>query len=207
MSWFDILKISFKPVDRDRPAPNIKLKPDKTSAATYDFRSDSINISTNPKVTPEQLAEALAHETTHQAQYNTEPELVETAKKTSATFIEFLSQINEIDIEILTHEDFIALWREIQPEMERSLKMYFEKLFTIEMQAYSTSYDLDDREFRIKLVNIMIQDIIQRTRGIQEIWEMTEERYGYIGTILVELLQPLVNRIATSFVRREKVGQ
>ena len=207
MSWFDILKISFKPVDRDRPAPNIKLKPDKTSDATYDFRSDSINISTNPKVTPEQLAEALAHETTHQAQYNTEPELVETAKKTSATFIEFLSQINEIDIEILTHEDFIALWREIQPEMERSLKMYFEKLFTIEMQAYSTSYDLDDRQFRIKLVNIMIQDIIQRTRGIQEIWEMTEERYGYIGTILVELLQPLVNRIATSFVRREKVGQ
>ena len=34
MSWFDILKIKFKPVDRDRPAPNIKLRPDKTADGT-----------------------------------------------------------------------------------------------------------------------------------------------------------------------------
>jgi hypothetical protein len=205
MSWFDILKIKFKPVDRDRPAPNIKLRPDKTADGTYDYRTDSINISPNPNVTPEKIANTLAHETTHQAQYNTEPELIETAKKTSATFIEFISQINNIDIEVLEHEDFIALWRELQPEMERNLKMYFEMLLTIEIQAYSTSYNLDDRQFRIKLVNTMIQDITQRTRAIRRIMEMNDERYSYVETILVELLNPLIDRIATSFVRREQV--
>ena len=207
MNWFDILKIYTKPVDRDRTAPKIKIQPDASADATYDYRSDSINISSNPKVTPEKVARTLAHETTHQAQYNTEPELVKLASESSASFIEFVMQINDIDIDVLTHEDFIALWRELQPEMERSLKMYFEMLLTIEIQAYSTSEDLDDRQFRIKLVNVMIQDIVHRTERIREIMEMTDERYGYIQTILVELFQPLVNRIATSFVRREKVGQ
>ena len=89
--------------------------------------------------------------------------------------------------------------------MERNLKMYFEMLLTIEIQAYSTSYNLDDRQFRIKLVNTMIQDITQRTRAIRRIMEMNDERYSYVETILVELLNPLIDRIATSFVRREQV--
>jgi hypothetical protein len=207
MSWFDIIKIKTKPVDRDRPAPNIKLNPDGTADGYYDYRTDLVNITPNRNLTPEAIANILVHETTHQAQYNTEPELVETSKKTTATFIKFVSQINDIEIELLRHEDFIAVWREMQPEMERNLKMYFEMLLTIEIQAYSTSDDLDNRQFRIKLVNTMIKDIIKRTKGIKGVLGMNDERYSYVETILVEFLQPLVDRIATSFVRREKVKQ
>ena len=206
MNWFDILKISFKPVDRDRPAPNIQIQPDEAHNASYDFRNNSMTISANPELTPEELARSLAHETTHQAQYNTEPELKKLGIETTTSFIEFMSQINDIDMDILSNEKFMAIWRELQPEMEKNLKMYFEMLLTIEMQAY-TDRDFSDRGFRIDFVNVMIEDIVYRVRQIKDILNMTDEKFNYAQDILISVLNPLVDRIAASFVRRERVGQ
>jgi hypothetical protein len=206
MNWFEILKISFKPVDRDRPAPNIKIQPDEAHNATYGFRDDSMTISGNPELTPEQLARSLAHETTHQAQYNTEPELQKLGIETMTNLIEFMSQINDIDINILSNEEFMTIWRELQPEMERTLKKHFELILTLEMQAY-IDRDFSDRQFRIDFVNLMIEDIIFRVTQIKNIIGMTDEKFNYVQEILIRVLRPLIDRIAASFVRRERVRQ
>ena len=77
MSWFDILKIKFKPVDRDRPAPNIKVGPSLSGeVGRYNSQTGETVIS-HPDVTPEQLADTLAHESTHEVQFGTEPILTE----------------------------------------------------------------------------------------------------------------------------------
>ena len=206
MSWFEILKISFKPVDRDRPAPNIKIQPDEAHNATYGFRDDSMTISADSELTPEELARLLAHETTHQAQYNTEPELQKLGIETMTYLIEFMSQINDIDINILSNEEFMTIWRELQPEMEKNLKMLFELILTIEMQAY-VDRDFSDRDFRIDFVNLLIEDIIRRVTRIKDILNMTDEKFNYVQDILIRVLRPLIDRIATSFVRRERVRQ
>jgi len=80
-------------------------------------------------------------------------------------------------------------------------------MLTIEIQAYSTSKNLDDIQYRIQLVNTMINDIIERSKGIAKALNMSEEKYAYTQSILTHVLRPLIDRVAASFVRREKVEQ
>ena len=207
MDWFDIIKIKTKPVDRDRPAPKIDIDPREGGNANYSWRDDSISIKPDTNMTPERLANLLAHETTHQAQHNTEPELVRIASLVSQNFIKLFVDINSAPDDLLTHEDFMSLFIELQPELERNLKLYFETMLTIEIQAYSTSKNLDDIQYRIQLVNTMINDIIERSKGIAKALNMSEEKYAYTQSILTHVLRPLIDRVAASFVRREKVEQ
>ena len=105
MSWFDILKIKFKPVDRDRPAPNINVRPSLSGeVGSYNSETGETVISANPDVTPEQLADTLAHESTHEVQFGTEPILREIINNSANSIIALLYAAKATPIEELTNK-------------------------------------------------------------------------------------------------------
>lgn len=205
MDWFDILKISFKPHQRDRPAPNISIS-DKTGAnAAYFTVDDSIEIFSNLDITPEELAQTLAHETTHQAQYMTNPELKVMFDKVTYHLFELLSQINDLPLEFLNNQEAMSMWQELQPDLEKQIRMYFELVFTIEMQAYDGEANFNEDSNRARLVKVMLGDLNSKIELMQNVLGMPDDKFKIASQLIARFLKPLIVRISKSYVLRERV--
>ena len=209
MNWFDILKISFKPVDRDRPAPKISVREGSTptEVGSYNPETDEINLTPNPNVTPEDLADTLAHETTHEAQFKIEPLLKEIMKNAQNSIIALIFTVKETPIEGLSNNEIEDILEDVAFGVGDAIKLYLEQEMTIEIQAYSLERNFETREDRNKFAQLIISSFEQRIFRAAAVADIEFEKMRIMMTALIALVRPILERIFETFVRRERVGQ
>ena len=203
MSWFDILKIKFKPVDRDRPAPNIKVRPSLSGeVGSYNSETGETVISANPDVTPEQLADTLAHESTHEVQFGTEPILREIINNSANSIIALLYAAKATPIEKLTDEVVNDLLSDVELGLGNSIKLFLEQEFTIETQAYSLDKNFKTRQDRNQFAGHIIDHFERRILMSMQVIDLEEEKVEILLRGLIETIEPILLRIFRTFVIR-----
>lgn len=201
MSWFDILKIKFKPVDRDRPSPNIKVAPSMTGeVGSYNSQTGETVISANPDVTPEQLADTLAHESTHEVQFGTEPILREIINNSANSIIALLYAAKATPIEDLNDEVVNDLLSDVEINIGNSIKLFLEQEFTIEIQAYSLERNFETREDRNRFAGHIIDHFERRILMSMMTIGLEEEKVEILMRGLIETIEPILLRIFRTFV-------
>jgi hypothetical protein len=208
MSWWDILKISFKPVDRDRPAPRIRMGESLMGeTASYNAATEETVISPNRDVTPEQLALVLAHESTHEAQFNTEPIMREIAETSGDAIIFFLLAVRETPIQNLSINILVQELDDVELRIGNSVKMYLEQEMAIETQAYSLERNFETREDRGKFAQLILSSFEARIMGTMGAMYMQPEKIPIIMGALIQVIEPTIRRIFESFVIKLKRGE
>lgn len=203
MSWFDILKISFKPVDRDRPSPKIKLTEGLVGeVGSYNPETGVTNISPNPNITPEEIADTLAHESTHEAQFGTEPILREIIKGAQHSIISLILAVKMTALENLTTEVISELLEDVELGVGNAVKIYLEQELSIEVQAYSLERNFETREDRQRFAHLILDSFEARILGALRAAEVEVEKERILMSALITSLRPIFIRIFETFVRR-----
>tara|TARA_R100000544_G_scaffold34195_1_gene20893 strand:+ start:66 stop:689 length:624 start_codon:yes stop_codon:yes gene_type:complete len=207
MGWFDILKISFKPVDRDRPAPKIKLTESLSGeVGSYNPETGETNISPNPNITPEELADTLAHESTHEAQFATAPILREIIKEAQHSIVALIFAVRATPLEDLTTEVISELLGDVELGIGNAVKRYLEQELSIEIQAYSLERNFETREDRRRFVHLLLDSFEARILGSLGAVEVGVEKERILMSALMSSLEPIFIRIFETFVRREGIN-
>jgi hypothetical protein len=205
MSWFDIIKIKTKPVDRDRPAPNIKLNETLLGeVGSYNPETGVTNISSNPNITPKELADTLAHESVHEAQYGIEPILREILKGAQDSIVSLILAVKVTPLEYLTTEVITNLLEDVELGVGSAIKLYLEQEFSIEVQAYSLERNFETREDRKRFAHLILDSFEVRFLGALRAAEVEVEKERILMTTLISNLSPIFIRILETFVKRVK---
>lgn len=208
MSWFDILKISFKPVDRDRPAPRIRMGEGLMGeTASYNAMTGETVISPNPDVTPEELALVLSHESTHEAQFNTEPIMREIVNTSGDAIISFILSVRETPIQNLSINMLVRALDDVEFNIGNAIKMYLEQEMAIETQAYSLERNFETREDRNRFAQFILSSFEARIMGTMGAANMQPEKIPMVMEALIQVIEPTVRRIFESFVIKLKRGE
>lgn len=208
MSWWDILKISFKPVDRDRPAPRIRMGEGLMGeTASYNAMTGETVISPNPDVTPEELALVLSHESTHEAQFNTEPIMREIVNTSGDAIISFILSVRETPIQNLSINMLVRALDDVEFNIGNAIKMYLEQEMAIETQAYSLERNFETREDRNRFAQFILSSFEARIIGTMGAANMQPEKIPMVMEALIQVIEPTVRRIFESFVIKLKRGE
>ena len=208
MSWFDILKISFKPVDRDRPAPKIKVGEGLMGeTASYNSETEETIISPNPNVTPERLALTLAHESTHEAQFKTEPIMRQIVKDSGEKIIAFILTVRDIPIENLNENMLVDALDDVELGIGNGIKIYLEQEMAIETQAYILERNFETQEDRNRFVQLILASFEARIIGTMEAANMQPEKIPIVMEALIQVIEPTIRRIFESFVLKLRRGE
>jgi hypothetical protein len=208
MNWFDILKISFKPVDRDRPAPRIRMGESLMGeTASYNTATGETVISPNPNVTPEKLALVLAHESTHEAQFNTEPIMREIVDTSGDAIISFVLSVRETPIQNLSINMLVRALDDVEFNIGNAIKTYLEQEMAIETQAYSLERNFETREGRNRFAQFILSSFEARIIGTMGAANMQPEKIPMVMEALIQVIEPTVRRIFESFVIKLKRGE
>ena len=97
------------------------------------------------------------------------------------------------------------MWQELQPDLEKQIKMYFELVFTIEMQAYDGEANFNEDSNRARLVKVMLGDLNSKIELMQNVLGMPDDKFKIASQLIARFLKPLIVRISKSYVLRERV--
>ena len=208
MNWFDILKISFKPVDRDRPSPKIRVGEGLIGeTASYNSETGETVISPNPNVTPERLALTLAHESTHEAQFKTEPIMRQIVQDSGQQIIAFLLTVRDTPIQNLDVNSLIDVLDYVELGIGNAIKIYLEQEMAIETQAYLLERNFETREDRNRFVQLILASFEARIIGTMDAANMQPEKIPIVMEALIQVIEPTIRRIFESFVLKLRRGE
>ena len=135
----------------------------------------------------------------------TNPELKVMFDKVTYHLFELLSQINDLPLEFLNNQEAMSMWQELQPDLEKQIRMYFELVFTIEMQAYDGEANFNEDSNRARLVKVMLGDLNSKIELMQNVLGMPDDKFKIASQLIARFLKPLIVRISKSYVLRERV--
>ena len=206
MSWHNILKIKFTPVKRDRPAPNIEVgNTPHGSAASYDPINDKTTLSNKNFTSVEETAIDLAHESTHEWQFKMEPYLVEMMGGVAKSLWVFVHSIKEFPTDELDDNTITDLWNDEEYEIGKNIRKFLEKVFTIEIQAYSIETDLSLEPVREEVLKLILNNFENTIKQLAQTEGLEPEKVDLVMKILIKNIRPLVQRMFNSFVSKKPI--
>lgn len=207
MSWFDILKIKFKPVDRDRPSPKITIGESKFGeAAAYNTNTGVTRIAGRPDLTPEELALTIAHESTHEAQFNTEPLLTQIVETAGQSLIAILRAVKMSDMKDLSIDILVTLLDEVNLNIGNVIRNWLEQEMAVEIQAYTLEQNFETVEERTRFIGLILSSFEMRIRKIMEGMEMEPEKVPIVIGAIDRVINPSITRMFESFAFKLKRG-
>jgi len=175
--------------------------------ASYNAMTGETVISPNPDVTPEELALVLSHESTHEAQFNTEPIMREIVNTSGDAIISFILSVRETPIQNLSINMLVRALDDVEFNIGNAIKMYLEQEMAVETQAYSLERNFETREERNRFAQFILSAFEARIMGTMGAANMQPEKIPMVMEALIQVIEPTVRRIFESFVIKLKRGE
>ena len=117
----------------------------------------------------------------------------------------FVNSIKEFPTDELDDITITDLWNDEEYEIGKNIRNFLEKVFTIEIQAYSIETDLSLEPVREEVLKLILNNFENTIKQLAQTEGLEPEKVDLVMKILIKNIRPLVQRMFNSFVSKKPI--